>query len=598
MEEWECQFQFKRNLDPTIKTFSVLPDYYKSYPHSISLDQILRDIENGKLFGMVECDISVPEQWPKGHEKDVSPYEFFKEFSPIFCTTEIPFAHIGDHMQDYANRFGIKFQNRKLLVGGMSAKRILLATPLAKWYLENGLVISHIYQIVEFKAKRCFKDFADIVTTARTQADCDPTKELIASTYKLLGNSAYGSLIMDKEKHTRIEFVESETKARLKVNDSRFKKLTELDKLFEIELEKKKIKLDLPIYLGFYILQYAKLHMLQWTYQFLGRFMDREKYMYLEMDTDSSYLAIAGNSLRDIIKPDLRKTFEDSINDHANTNYFADGDKNWLVRECCTEHNKIDSRTPGLFKLEARGEEMICLCSKTYILRSEGEQFKFSCKGINKSSLTEPFVSYKDVLDTQIPGSGINKGFRARKNTIFTYQQERAGLSYLYFKRVVNNDGVSTSPLPIVLDPWCLAPRFLFSYKDVLSNDYPFIVSVDEKVFSCIWQAYEYKARIFLKLTNNDNFEIKKEHLYNSEWQNKRHFVMKELLLLKLQECPLVRETLLHTESLPLVYAIFDGFWGIGMNKQLANCCNDVRGSNRLGLLWEEIRNEYVHHTM
>ena len=62
--------------------------------------------------------------------------------------------------------------------------------------------------------------------------------------------------------------------------------MTELDDdLFEIESAKKKITLNLPIYLGYFILQYAKQRMLEFYYDFLCKYVRREDFSYLEMDT-------------------------------------------------------------------------------------------------------------------------------------------------------------------------------------------------------------------------------------------------------------------------------------------------------------------------
>ena len=58
---------------------------------------------------------------------------------------------------------------------------------------------------------------------------------------KLLGNSAYDSLIMDKTKHAQIKYVKGVDTACLKVNERTFRNLTELsDDFFEIKLAKKK----------------------------------------------------------------------------------------------------------------------------------------------------------------------------------------------------------------------------------------------------------------------------------------------------------------------------------------------------------------------
>ena len=175
---------------------------------------------------------------------------------------------------------------RRLLVGGMSAQKILLATPLLKWYLDHGMKVTKIYQVVEFTPKRCFKDFQDEVSEARREGDKDKSKSIIADTMKLIGNSGYGSLIMDKEKHTNVRYCTGKRKACLAANKPEYRKMTELDnELFEVESVKKVINMNLPIYLGYFILQYAKLRMLQWYYDFLDKFVKREDFEYLEMDT-------------------------------------------------------------------------------------------------------------------------------------------------------------------------------------------------------------------------------------------------------------------------------------------------------------------------
>ena len=90
------------------------------------------------------------------------------------------------------------------------------------------------------------------------------TKKIIAYTMKLIGNSVYGSLIMDKEKHQDTLYAQGWGATQLKINDPCFKKCTNItDDTYEVEMAKKKIRFDLPIQLGYHILQLAKLRMLQ-----------------------------------------------------------------------------------------------------------------------------------------------------------------------------------------------------------------------------------------------------------------------------------------------------------------------------------------------
>ena len=112
------------------------------------------------------------------------------------------------------------------------------------------------------------------------------------------------------------------------------------------------------------------------------------------------------------------------------------------------KHKALERRTPGLYKLEGQGKEMVALCSKTYILQ-EGEQTKMSCKGINKKEVIDPMQKFHQVLSTHHSVSGTNRGFRVRDNTMFTYEQKKNGFGYFYCKRKVMADGVSTkTPKP------------------------------------------------------------------------------------------------------------------------------------------------------
>ena len=73
-----------------------------------------------------------------------------------------------------------------------------------------------------------------------------------------------------------------------------FKRLDHLkDQLYEVELAKAKIYHGEPTFVGFFILQYAKLRMLQLYYNFFERFCDVNKFEELEMDTDSLYWALS-----------------------------------------------------------------------------------------------------------------------------------------------------------------------------------------------------------------------------------------------------------------------------------------------------------------
>jgi hypothetical protein len=94
----------------------------------------------------------------------MTPAQYFEEMSPLFCTTEVPYDIIGEHMQEHVRRFGLSKKPRRLLVGGMKARQLLIATPLLKWCLEHGLEVTKIYQVIEYTPQRCFHEFVEEVS--------------------------------------------------------------------------------------------------------------------------------------------------------------------------------------------------------------------------------------------------------------------------------------------------------------------------------------------------------------------------------------------------------------------------------------------------
>ncbi len=163
------------------------------------------------------------------------------------------------------------------------------------------------------------------------------------------------------------------------------------------------------------------------------------------MDTDSAYMSLSSASLDDIIKPELRAEFQRGLTGMCD-DAFNGPEQRWFPRTCCTDHAKFDKRVPGLFKTEYEADEMIGLCSKTYVAR-KGEEVKFSSKGVGKRHVQKPMEIFSTVLSTRQPASGLNIGFRSRENGIYTYRQERTGFSYFYCKRRVLDDGIHTVPL-------------------------------------------------------------------------------------------------------------------------------------------------------
>lgn len=143
-----------------------------------------------------------------------------------------------------------------------------------------------------------------------------------------------------------------ETKAPHLINDPFFRQIKQIDNnTYEVQSSKKTIELNLPMQIGFFVYQYAKLHMLQ--FYFLDKYLDSSDFQYCETDTDSAFIALSGPSVESLVKPDLKQEFL-----KAKPNRFP--------KTNSIEHKAYDKRTWGLFKEEWFGEGIIGLNSKTY----------------------------------------------------------------------------------------------------------------------------------------------------------------------------------------------------------------------------------------
>ncbi len=77
--------------------------------------------------------------------------------------------------------------------------------------------------------------------------------------------------------------------------------------------------------------------MLQFYYDCLDKYVDRSDFQYVEMDTDSAYLALSGTKLDDVIKPHMKEEYEK--------------DKyNWFPNETTKELKNITREPRGFSK--------------------------------------------------------------------------------------------------------------------------------------------------------------------------------------------------------------------------------------------------------
>lgn len=80
------------------------------------------------MVWIVEVDISVPSELK----------DYFSEMCPIFKNAEIQEKDLSEHMRMYLQENEIPHKPSRKLIGSMKGDKILLYTPLLRWFLQKG----------------------------------------------------------------------------------------------------------------------------------------------------------------------------------------------------------------------------------------------------------------------------------------------------------------------------------------------------------------------------------------------------------------------------------------------------------------------------
>ena len=200
----------------------------------------------------------------------------------------------------------------KKLLGVMSAKKMLIYAPLLKWYLDNGLKISAVYRIIDYKPQKIFSWFVNEVADNRRAGDADKDKAVLADVFKLLGNSAYGKFIEGVKRQNKTTYTKDEAELDRQLRSAWFEDLEMIGDVYKIDSRKPKVTINRPFQVRIVVYQLAKLRMLEFYYEFLDYYLDRRDFELIQMDTDSMYFALAHDKFEDAIKPGLKEKFEES----------------------------------------------------------------------------------------------------------------------------------------------------------------------------------------------------------------------------------------------------------------------------------------------
>ena len=107
VELWECQWKNMRKDAAVKRCLDAAFPRRRHTKWKMTQQQILTDVRTGTLFGMIECDVRVPEEL-RAH---------FAEMQPVFKNVNMTRDDLGPFMRRYAEDHDIMTRPRRMLVG-------------------------------------------------------------------------------------------------------------------------------------------------------------------------------------------------------------------------------------------------------------------------------------------------------------------------------------------------------------------------------------------------------------------------------------------------------------------------------------------------
>ena len=148
------------------------------------------------------------------------------------------------------------------------------------------------------------------MANARREADKDPLKKQLGDVAKLKGNSFYRKIIEDLGRHKSTRFTLKERAVDKALRSPFFDNLEEIDGAYEIKELKRNVMIKGAYQCGIAVYQLAKSPMLEFYYDFLDKYFSRQDFELCYMETDSFYLAMSGDSLEEIVRPEMKQAYE------------------------------------------------------------------------------------------------------------------------------------------------------------------------------------------------------------------------------------------------------------------------------------------------
>ena len=316
---------------------------------------------------------------------------------------------------------------KKLVCDLRDKKRYVVQIKSLKQALNHGLKFKKVHRIIEFNQKAWLKPYIDMNTGLKKLAKDDFEKDL----FKLMNIAVFGKTMENIRKHRDIKLVTTDKKRNKLVSEPNYHTINYISEdLSIIEMNKTKVKMNKPIYLGLSILDISKILMYKFWYDYMKpKYNDNVKLCH--MDTDSLIMSIKTNDFYKDIANDVEKRFDTS-------NYECN-------RPLPTGKNK---KVIGLMKDELGGKfitEFVTLIPKTYSYSTD--DVKEDKKAIGtKKCVKKRMIKFNDYKNCLLKDKVLLKSqqrFISKKHDVYTENINKIALSNNDDKRIVSSDKIT-----------------------------------------------------------------------------------------------------------------------------------------------------------
>lgn len=294
--------------------------------------------------------------------------------------------------------------------------------------LKLGLELKAVHRVLEFEQKDFLKSYIQLNTNLRTKAT-KAKNDFEKDFFKLMNNSVFGKTMENVRCRINFRLISTEEESLRVKNLKRFTLFSE--NLVGVHIQKTKIGLNKPVYLGQTILDDSKFLMYDFHYNFMLQKIPRSDIDLLFTDTDSLCYHIRKHDIFQIMKEN-KEHFD--LSEYPEDSEFYD---------------PTNTKVIGKFKNESIQQitEFIGLRAKLYAYSVDQSNKKnIKCKGV-KTSVAKRDLNvdmYRSVLYNRDKVNVTQNGIRSYGHQIYTESVNKTALSGNDDKVFICDDNVGT----------------------------------------------------------------------------------------------------------------------------------------------------------